>query len=298
MDSSTRISTMRAICALAMAVAMCLYANADEAMKPQVVSARDLERGKAIIDGLLRKPLGTVQEVTGRCVEPYNGAKIPNSMRITGSEVGAWGAGVDIEIRGWKLEREKDYHFKGYESAEFAGTAIKGNPDAPPLRYNPFFVVTAIFDAIPTDKRVDVADIKITVEKKQTPLPPDTPKDVVNEKLVGGDDYGPLANIFAGNIATLKVTSSDSTRFKSEAKIAEFLRHLLSVRNGSTWQSEVWSQGIQPILVVTVEHVLGEPSVWYIGRNGDHGFLSAYQDGNGRWWFSSWDNVADSDRAK
>jgi hypothetical protein len=289
---------MRTIIALACVIAMCHYANADETTKPQIVSASDLVRDKTIIYGLLQKPLGTVQEVTGQCVEPYNQANIPNSMRVTGSAGIAWGAGMDIEIRGLKLERGKAYHFKGYESAEFVGTAIKNNPDAPPLRYNPIFVITTVFDAVPTDKGVDVADIKITLAETQTPLPLSPPTDVRNEKFDDTDDYGPLSKIFAGNIAALKVISSDSTRFKSEAKIAQFLRQLLTVSKGSTWKFEVWSQGIQPMLVVTVEHVQGQPGKWYIGPKGDHGVLSAYQDGNGRWWFSSWDDLTDPESAK
>jgi hypothetical protein len=97
-----------------------------------------------------------------------------------------------------------------------------------------------------------------------------------------------LSKIFADNIAALQVTSSDSNRFKSETQIADFLRQLLTAKESRTWKFEVWSQGIQPMLVVTVDHVNGKPGTWYIGPNGENAALSAYQDGNGRWWFSDW----------
>ncbi len=49
---------MRAIIAFSLIINnICLHAEAEEPEKPQVVSARDLQRGETIVDGLLRKPL-------------------------------------------------------------------------------------------------------------------------------------------------------------------------------------------------------------------------------------------------
>ncbi|HEY2827609.1 MAG TPA: hypothetical protein VGJ04_08425 [Pirellulales bacterium] len=258
------------------------------AADPTTVSAFDLIHGETIIHGVLLRPIGTVQEIAGASVEPRNGAKIPNSMLVTESANGAWGAGVDIEIRGVKLERGQDYRFKGYESGEFVKT------DDAKLHYKPFFIVTTTFDAVPFEKSVAVEKIKITSAEKQTPLPDTLPKEIANSKADDNDDYGPLSKIFANNIASMQIVSFDSKRFKGENEIADYLRRLLTADKGATWKVQIWSQVTQPMLVVDVQHVIGKSGKWYIAPNGDNAALSVYQDGNGTWWFSRWDDLTAS----
>ena len=244
----------------------------------------------AVVYGLLREPLGNSQIIAGSGVEPPNKEKISNPLYVTESSKGAWGAGVAIEIRGLHVEKGKHYRLEGFELGEFVGTD-KNNPEAPPLHYNPFFVVTKVLDLQKTATLILPADIKITFAEKQNSLPQGIPKDVRNEKIEDTGDAGPLSKIAAGDVVALDVASSDPKRFKSETQTAAFLRQLLTLEKGSTWKFEVWSQGIQPMLVVNVEHTGGKLSKWYIGPNGEDGALSAYQDGAGKWWFSSWKDL-------
>src|SRR5262249_27264417 len=111
---------MRVAAACLLAACLSIAANygpaaADEPAKPKIVSALDLKRGDAVIYGLLREPLGTVQVISGTCIEPRNHERVDNPLLVTASGNVAWGAGVSIEIRGITLEKDKHYRFEGYE---------------------------------------------------------------------------------------------------------------------------------------------------------------------------------------
>ncbi|HEY2881119.1 MAG TPA: hypothetical protein VGJ15_01770, partial [Pirellulales bacterium] len=260
--------------------------SAAEPAKPQVVSALDLKRGDAVIMGLLRKPLGTDQIIVGNSVPPKN-EQLNNTLYVTESGNMAWGAGVAIEIRGVPFEKDKHYRLEGYESAEFLAESVN-QPGTASLHYHPLFIVTCVLDPNAPDS---TSKIDITFAKDQAPLPLGVPRSARNETIEDTGNDGPLAKLTADKIASLEVTSSDAKRFYSEPEVAAFLRQLLREQNGSTWKFQVWSQKVVPMLVVTVEHINGKPGTWYIGPNGDNQALSVYQDGDGKWWFSIWDNL-------
>jgi hypothetical protein len=135
------------------------------------------------------------------------------------------------------------------------------------------------------------AKIKVTFANEQTPLPFSPPKSARNEKIEDTNDYGALAKIIDGKITAIEFTSAAANRFGSKQDVVAFLQQLLTEPKGATWKFQVWSQGVQPMLVATVEHKDGQPGRWYVGPNGENGALSVYQDGEGKWWFSSWKDL-------
>jgi hypothetical protein len=99
-------------------------------------------------------------------------------------------------------------------------------------------------------------------------------------------EQGPLANV-AHDISALRVTWSDTERFKTEAQTEELLRKILSSPTTQTWTSQVWSQGNpRPSVMADIEHRTGRQGrlvVWC-----DSGLRWVYQDGTDNWWWGLW----------
>ena len=149
--------TLCLLVALATAVWSSAKAEDEPSESPQRIDALSLERGTAVVIGRLRTPLGTRQTIEGSAVEPYNHAKIPNSIRVMDSAIGHWAPGVDLEVRGLKLQRDKTYKLEGFESAEFAWPPepnLKRDDKQPQLQFRTFFVATKVIE--PAEEKRDL----------------------------------------------------------------------------------------------------------------------------------------------
>jgi hypothetical protein len=136
---------------------------------------------------------------------------------------------------------------------------------------------------------VSVSEIKIAFAKRQVAPPPgQLPKDAEYPKGADAKDHGALTNIVAGRMAALTVTWVDPEIFKSQSQVQDFLRELLCSTNENTftWHIYSWGDG-SPCVVAKVEHINGKPGKWWVWDS--PALFWAYQDGNGKWWWGSWD---------
>lgn len=98
---------------------------------------------------------------------------------------------------------------------------------------------------------------------------------------------GPLVEITGRTISAVRVTWSDSTRFKDEQQVTDFLRELLTSKHTDNYRWHVWSWGdTQPALTATVEHRNGKTGRWIVWCPRPAVYW-AYQDGSGTWWWGS-----------
>jgi hypothetical protein len=147
----------------------------------------------------------------------------------------------------------------------------------------------SILGAVPQTDR-----IKITFSRPSEAPPPFGGGLPRNSSYPPGHDsreHGAFANIVAGNISGVKVTWADPERFKTEAETEALLRELLSSPNTTTWAYHAWSQldGF-PSVVATIEHRKGKEGRWVVWCPGPNW---AYQDENGKWWWSTWQRYKD-----
>jgi len=103
----------------------------------------------------------------------------------------------------------------------------------------------------------------------------------------GPNEHGPLVDMIANRIASIRVTWSDTDRFKDESQVQGLLRELLTSRHTTSYRWHVWSWGdARPALVATVEHRGGKAGRWIIWCPRP-ALYWAYQDGTGTWWWGS-----------
>lgn len=137
---------------------------------------------------------------------------------------------------------------------------------------------------------VPVAKIKITFARPfTTPAWQSVPRDVLYPPGLDAREYGPFTNRVAGRISSLNVTWANPKRFKTENQTRSLLRELLCSTNTETWTFHVWSwvEGA-PSIVATVSHTNGKQGalmIWY-----SPSLFWAYKDGNGKWWWGSWES--------
>jgi len=283
------------------------------------VSAAALERGDAAIIGKLGQPLGTPQQIAGSYREPRDAGQLENVLVVDEVSPLQLSAGVELEVRGLRLEKGKRYRLSGYESGEFIAIRKEGVEQqdlVPPLQFRTFFVATKVLEPMQDLKRVGVADIKVEFAKERVAPAEDVPKEA-RDAGVGPDknaprdpstkiefgvvkdpsDHGPLSKLVDGKIAALNVTWADPARFSDQAQAADFLRQRLHSPRGRSYTFQVWSQALAvPMLTADVVHVGGKPGrllVWPYGETParDTAALYVYLDGDGNWWFGDWQDL-------
>jgi hypothetical protein len=154
----------------------------------------------------------------------------------------------------------------------------------------------------------DVA-VRFVEPHRQQPPPADLPPDARSSGTVpdpqpgrraGGiemrivrdvSDRGPLSRVISSRLQGLEVTWWDGGLFRGERAVADFLSRLVGSNRGSTVGFVPWAQQLPvPSVAMTVEETRGRRGrllVWY----GWPSVYTAYQDGDGTWWFSYWMEV-------
>jgi hypothetical protein len=112
-----------------------------------------------------------------------------------------------------------------------------------------------------------VADIKVTFAHPTdtAPFGGGLPREAQFPPGFDSKEHGTFGGIVAHRISALRLTWSETTRFKTEGQAEDLLRQLLSSPNTETWTYRVWSfVDVRPSMVVTVEHVAGKQGMWVV----------------------------------
>lgn len=151
--------------------------------------------------------------------------------------------------------------------------------------------VVIVLAATTTCAASDVAVRFVEPHRQQQP-PPDLPADA---RPIARDvtDRGPLSRVLSSRLQGLDVTWWDRGLFRGERAVADFLSRLVGSNRGSTVGFVPWAQMLPvPSVATAVDEAQGRRGrllVWYAWPS----IYTAYQDGDGAWWFSYWMDVAE-----
>jgi hypothetical protein len=98
--------------------------------------------------------------------------------------------------------------------------------------------------------------------------------------------YGALSNVIQVPITGIRVHYFDPACYTGTNEVRRFLEAALQTGGGHTRTSIFWAhlEGA-PTIEATVHYQDGKMGKWLLFWNGQ---LSAYQDGDKKWWFTSW----------
>jgi hypothetical protein len=135
-------------------------------------------------------------------------------------------------------------------------------------------------------------DPDLPADARQAGTVPDTgagPSGNITFRIVADTrDHGPLSVLMTGRVSVVEVDWWDRALFKADAAVDAYVRRLLGASSGSTTTFVPWAQRLPvPSLTAITEERDGHRGrlrVWYQWPS----VYTAYQDGDGTWWFSHW----------
>jgi len=141
-------------------------------------------------------------------------------------------------------------------------------------------------------ERIERDGIRFTFIKRPVEPEPDVDKKAA---MYGsgrgfGDDETHRFNYIARHVSAVTVSWSDTRLFKTHNDTVNFLLRLLVSRGGHSSPYSGFDRKLDvPQIVAEVEHEVGKKGQWLIWCVRET-VESAYQDGDGDWWTSSWSN--------